>query len=127
MARTAALRAFPGDMSNDDQARQQRRRSPPGGGVAKWLRTLLIHGARAMLARAKAPSAWQLKLTKRRPLNCRRRGDGQQDSTHDLGWALLAHDREYRLSTSRDGHTNLELREESSGIVCGSSGDGCNG
>lgn len=34
-----------------------------------YLRTLLIHGARSVLANAKAPSAWQLQLTKRRPAN----------------------------------------------------------
>ena len=32
-----------------------------------YLRTLLIHGARSVLARGKLPSAWQLRLARRRP------------------------------------------------------------
>ena len=58
-----------------------------------YLRTLLIHGARAMLARAKAPSAWQLQLTKRRPPNVV--AVAMANKTARTIWALLAHDREY--------------------------------
>ena len=35
----------------------------------RYLRTLLIHGARSVLARGKLPSAWQLRLSQRRPSN----------------------------------------------------------
>ena len=58
-----------------------------------YLRTLLIHGARSMLARAKAPSAWQLQLAKRRPLNVV--AVAMANKTARTIWALLAHDREY--------------------------------
>ena len=55
----------------------------------KYLRTLLIHGARAVLTRSKAPPEWAVRLADRRPAtgqrgHCRA---GQQDGTHDLGLA----------------------------------------
>ena len=52
-----------------------------------YLRTLLIHGARAVLTRSKAPPAWALRLAERRlgeRGHCR---DRQQDGAHDLGLA----------------------------------------
>ena len=58
-----------------------------------YLRTLLIHGARSMLARTKAPSAWQLQLAKRRPPNVV--AVAMANKTARTIWALLAHDREY--------------------------------
>ena len=58
-----------------------------------YLRTLLIHGARAMLARGKAPSGWQLELAKRRPPNVV--AVAMAHKTARTIWALLAHDREY--------------------------------
>ncbi len=58
-----------------------------------YLRTLLIHGARAMLARGKAPSSWQLQPTKRRPPNVV--AVAMANKTARTIWALLAHDREY--------------------------------
>ena len=35
----------------------------------RYLRTLLIHGARAVLTRSKAPPEWALRLAERRPAN----------------------------------------------------------
>ena len=58
-----------------------------------YLRTLLIHGARTVLTRVKAPTEWQLQLAKRRPPNiaC----VALANKTARTAWALLAHDREY--------------------------------
>ena len=87
--------------------------SPPGsgwclataarvGGCACWgiskrgdtyLRTLLIHGARTALTRVKAPTEWQRRLAKRRPLNIVT--VARANTTARTAWALLAHDREY--------------------------------
>ena len=64
-----------------------------------YLRTLLIHGARAMLARGKAPSSWQLQLTKRRPPNVV--AVAMANKTARTIWALLAHDREYEPNFAR--------------------------
>ena len=58
-----------------------------------YLRTLLIHGARSVLANAKAPSAWQLQLKKRRPANVV--AVALANKTARMIWAVLAHDREY--------------------------------
>ena len=51
----------------------------------RYLRTLLIHGARAVLTRSKAPPEWALRLAERRPAERGHCRDSQQDSTHDLG------------------------------------------
>ena len=64
-----------------------------------YLRTLLIHGARAMLARGKAPSSWQLQLTKRRPPNVV--AVAMANKTARTIWALLAYDREYEPNFAR--------------------------
>lgn len=61
-----------------------------------YLRTLLIHGARAALARGKAPSAWQLRLASRRPPNVV--AVALANKMARTIWALLAHDREYNPS-----------------------------
>ena len=58
-----------------------------------YLRTLLIHGARSALARGKAPSAWQLRLAKRRPSNVV--AVALANKMARTIWALLAHEREY--------------------------------
>ena len=58
-----------------------------------YLRTLLIHGARSALARGKAPSAWQLRLAKRRPSNVV--AVALANKMARTIWALLAHERDY--------------------------------
>ena len=58
-----------------------------------YLRTLLIHGARTALTRVKAPTEWQIRLAKRRPLNIVT--VARANKTARTAWALLAHDREY--------------------------------
>ena len=59
----------------------------------KYVRTLLVHGARSVLARGKAPSAWQLRLTKKRPSNVV--AVALANKMARTIWALLAHDRDY--------------------------------
>ena len=58
-----------------------------------YLRTLLIHGARSALSHARAPSAWQFRLSSRRPPNVV--AVALANKTARTIWALLAHDREY--------------------------------
>ena len=58
-----------------------------------YLRTLLIHRARTALTRVKAPTEWQIRLAKRRPLNIVT--VARANKTARTAWALLAHDREY--------------------------------
>ena len=58
-----------------------------------YLRTLLIHGARSVLANAKEPSAWQLRLAKRCPPNVV--AVALANKTARTIWALLAHERAY--------------------------------
>ena len=58
-----------------------------------YVRTLLIHGARTALTRVKAPTEWQLRLAKRRPLNIVTLA--LANKTARTAWAFLAHDREY--------------------------------
>ena len=65
----------------------------------KYLRTLLIHGARAEVARGRVPSAWQRGLTKRSPTNVV--AVALANKTARTIWALLAHDREYEPRFSR--------------------------
>ena len=64
-----------------------------------YLRTLLIHGARSVLANAKAPSAWQLRMAKRHPLNVV--AVALANKTARTIWALLAHDRAYEPNIAR--------------------------
>ena len=58
-----------------------------------YLRTLLIHGARTVLTRMKAPPQWQLRLASRRPRNVVTVALANKNAR--TAWALLAHDREY--------------------------------
>ena len=53
----------------------------------RYLRTLLIHGARSVFTNSKAPPEWALRLAERRPVERGHRGAGQQDGAHDLGLA----------------------------------------
>jgi transposase len=58
-----------------------------------YLRTLLIHGARAVLTHAKAPSKWLQDISKRRPLNVVTVALANKIAR--TIWALLVHSREY--------------------------------
>ena len=60
----------------------------------RYLRTLLIHGARAVLTRSKAPPEWALRLAERRPANVV--AVAIANKTARTIWALLAHDRAYQ-------------------------------
>lgn len=59
-----------------------------------YLRTLLIHGARAVLRHAKEPGAWLQELSKRRPPNVVTVALANKMAR--TIWALLAHDRSYQ-------------------------------
>lgn len=59
-----------------------------------YLRTLLIHGARAVLARNQAPSAWLTRLRARRPMNVV--AVALANKMARTLWALMAHQRTYR-------------------------------
>jgi transposase len=61
-----------------------------------YLRTLLIHGARAVLTNAKEPSAWVQEISKRRPPNVVTVALANKMAR--TIWALLAHDRQYESS-----------------------------
>ncbi|HLI18708.1 MAG TPA: IS110 family transposase [Rhodanobacteraceae bacterium] len=56
-----------------------------------YVRTLLVQGARAVLLRSKAPSAWLVDLARRRPTNVA--VVAQANKTARALWALLAHQR----------------------------------
>jgi transposase len=58
-----------------------------------YLRTLLIHGARAVLTHAKEPGAWVREISKRRPPNVVTVALANKMAR--TIWALLAHDRKY--------------------------------
>ena len=60
----------------------------------RYLRTLLIHGARSVLTSAKAPPEWAVRLAERRPANVVT--VALANKTARTIWALLAHDRAYR-------------------------------
>jgi len=60
----------------------------------RYLRTLLIHGARSALTHAKAPPEWAVRLAERRPANVVT--VALANKTARTIWALLAHDRAYR-------------------------------
>ncbi len=64
-----------------------------------YLRTLLIHGARSALVHAKLPSAWQLRLLRRRPSNVVIVALANKMAR--TIWALLAHDRTYEPNFAR--------------------------
>jgi transposase len=79
------------------------RQSGTGGrvrllGISKrgdtYLRTLLIHGARAALMKSKAPPEWALNLTERRPRNVAIVALANKMAR--TIWALLAYDRVYQ-------------------------------
>jgi transposase len=59
-----------------------------------YLRTLLIHGARAVLTHAKEPNAWAEQLGKRRPPNVVTVALANKMAR--MIWALLAHDKRYQ-------------------------------
>ena len=60
----------------------------------RYLRTLLIHGARSVLTNAKAPPEWALRMAERRPHNVVT--VALANKTARTIWALLAHDRAYQ-------------------------------
>jgi transposase len=59
-----------------------------------YLRTLLIHGARSVVTRAKDPGPWVEQMTKRRPQNVV--VVALANKMARMIWALLAHDRPYQ-------------------------------
>jgi len=110
-----ALAATVGNARNFDNGRQLAawlglvpRQQSSGGkttllGMSKrgdpYLRTLLIHGARAVIWRARQkskPETWLMKLIHRRNPNIA--AVALANKTARIVWALLAHDREYRPS-----------------------------
>jgi transposase len=79
------------------------RQSGTGGkikllGISKrgdtYLRTLLIHGARAVMFNAKDKGAWSEALLQRRPANVAI--VAMANKMARTAWAILAHDREYQ-------------------------------
>ncbi len=60
----------------------------------RYLRTLLIHGARAVLTNDKSPPEWAVRLAERRPFNVAT--VALANKTARTIWALLAHDRAYQ-------------------------------
>ncbi len=60
----------------------------------RYLRTLLIHGARSVLTHSKAPPEWVVGLAERRPANVVT--VALANKTARTIWALLAHDRAYQ-------------------------------
>jgi transposase len=79
------------------------RQSGTGGrvrllGISKrgdtYLRTLLIHGARAVLTHSKSPPEWLTELVKRRPQNVA--VVAMANKMARTIWALIAHERTYQ-------------------------------
>ena len=62
----------------------------------RYLRTLLIHGARAVLGKSKAPPDWAVRLAERRPANVV--AVALANKTARTIWALLTHDRAYEAN-----------------------------
>jgi len=60
----------------------------------RYLRTLLIHGARAVLTHSKAPPEWLTELAKRRPKNVA--VVAMANKMARTIWALMAHERAYQ-------------------------------
>ena len=75
------------------------------GGISKrgdtYLRTLLIHGARSVLAHAKEPGPWVEQISKRRPPNVVTVALANKMAR--TIWAVLAHDRPYEK-----GHVSVK-------------------
>jgi transposase len=61
----------------------------------RYLRTLLIHGARAVLTHSKAPPEWLTELAKRRPKNVA--VVAMANKMARTIWALMAHERAYQF------------------------------
>ncbi len=59
-----------------------------------YMRTLLIHGARSVLAHAKIPTDWQKQIQARRPANVA--AVALANKMARTAWAILAHDRTYQ-------------------------------
>jgi transposase len=59
-----------------------------------YLRSLLIHGARSVMAHAKAPSPWQQEIRARRPANVA--AVALANKMARTAWAILAHGRTYQ-------------------------------
>jgi transposase len=59
-----------------------------------YVRTLLIHGARSVMANAKAPSTWQIKIATRRPANVA--AVAMANKMARTAWAILAHGRVFQ-------------------------------
>jgi transposase len=59
-----------------------------------YLRTLLIHGARSVIANSKQPSEWVTNLTQRKPANVA--VVALANKMARTIWALLAHEREFQ-------------------------------
>ena len=59
----------------------------------RYLRTLLIHGARAAITHTKAPASWLSRLLERRPRNVACVALANKNAR--TMWALLAHERRY--------------------------------
>jgi transposase len=59
-----------------------------------YLRTLLIHGARAVLTHSKSPSEWLTELAQRRPTNVA--VVAMANKMARTIWALIAHERRYQ-------------------------------
>jgi transposase len=71
-----------------------------------YLRTLLMHGARAVIFHAKVKSAWLQRLLARRPLNVVVAALANKMAR--TAWALVAHGREYQAGgLARASLTNL--------------------
>jgi transposase len=113
----SALAATVGNARNFDNGRQLAawlglvpRQHSSGGkptllGMSKrgdsYLRTLLIHGARSVIYRARQRSnreSWLVKLVDRRNVNVA--AVALANKTARIAWALLAHDREFRVDYS---------------------------
>ena len=62
----------------------------------RYLRTVLIHGARSVLTHAKAPPDWALRLAERRPRNVA--VVALANKMARVIWALPAHDRTYQAN-----------------------------
>ena len=59
-----------------------------------YLRSLLIHGARSVLSRSKAPTPWQQQIQQRRPFHVA--SVALANKMARTAWAVLAHDDAYR-------------------------------
>jgi transposase len=59
-----------------------------------YVRTLLIHGARAVMTHAKAPTTWQTQIRDRRPANVA--AVAMANKMARTTWAILAHGQVYQ-------------------------------